>query len=127
MKFSSLQAQVVSTAKLEIQNEGGTTEYTLCMDFNALAKAKEVLGKDFTTPDGWRNLDPVEIITLCWCALARFHKDVKLEDVRSWFGAMMVNPLFVMLAELCFPGIFDRIDKDNQQGESQPNPQEPKA
>jgi hypothetical protein len=120
MTITSLKAAVLPSAKIEIiQEDGAPQEYRLVMDFNALAKASELLGRDFADIKSWQNLNSVDTSSLCWCGFNRFHPDVTLEQVRSWLGPAQIWQLYNMLLELCFPGILERIAK---LGESRPNP-----
>jgi len=125
MKITSLQATVLPSAKLEVsQEDGSTQEFRLVMDFNALAKANELLGRDFADIKAWQGLGSVDTSALCWCAFHRFHPDVRLEQVRSWLGPAQIWQLYMLLLELSFPGILDKVA---QPGESQPNAPEEKS
>jgi hypothetical protein len=122
MKITTLQAAVLPTARIEVTGEdGATAEYRLVMDFNSIAKANDLLGRDFADLRAWQNLNSVDTSALCWCAFNRFHPEVTLDQVRSWLAPAQVWQLYSMLLELCFPGISERIDKAVQAGETQPN------
>src|SRR5260370_584092 len=106
-------------------------EYNLVMDFNALAKARKEIGREFTDPNSWSNLDTDQLSALCWCAFLRFHPEVSLEEVRGMLPPAARSEIWMMLMELCFPGAAERIEKaaaaaaaDDQVGPS-PNPPAP--
>src|SRR6185437_5949046 len=115
-KITSLQLALKPSATLEIVDESGAVqEHRLVMDFNAIAKANELIGRDFADIASWQKLSALDVTTLCWCALLKHHSEATLEQVRSWINPAEVWQLFNLLLELSFPGILDKL------GEKQPN------
>ena len=47
MEFSALKKALVHFANLEVETDAGIKKYKLVLDFNAIARAQEELGKDF--------------------------------------------------------------------------------
>jgi hypothetical protein len=132
-KITSLQAAVLPVTTLEVKGKDGQTKtYSLVLDFNALAKAQEAIGKDLSTVqawlDMWGKITPAEITAICWAALDAYHPEVTIKEVGTWLGPVQKQELFLLLIEQCWPGILERIEKwaeenKNKLGESQPNPQ----
>jgi hypothetical protein len=58
---------------------------TLRMDFNALAKAEEMLGKDLMDPDTWKRMRASEYRALAFACLVHEDASLTLEAV----GAML--------------------------------------
>lgn len=56
-------------------------ERTLRMDFNALAKAEEITGKNFNKAETWRNLSATDYRALTWGCLLDEQGDLTLEQV----------------------------------------------
>lgn len=128
-----LEASVLSTTTLVIVDDAGDKKsYRLVLDYNAIAKAQDVIKRDLSKPEGWQNLSGADLSAIAWAALDRFHPDVKLETVRSWLQPAQRDDLFVMLFEQCYPGMLDKLvaiseeearKKAGAKGEPAPNPQ----
>lgn len=133
-KITSFEAASLSAGKLQVKRLAAdlsdkTEEYTLVMDFNAIAKAQEHIGRDLTDVRNWQTLNGVEIITVTWCALGRFHPDLTLDEVRGMLPPSQTYAIVNMLLEMCFPGFTERVleimrreQADKKEGEKSPNP-----
>jgi hypothetical protein len=128
MEFTSLKKALVHFANLEVETDSGIKKYKLVLDFNAIARAQEELGKDFSEVKSWfHGMTSLDTVKLCWFALKRHHPEITWEEVGSWFSASDITPLNNLLIELAFPGTLDRIKKaieDKAKGEDQDAPPE---
>lgn len=116
IKVTSFEAAALSVSKLLVkqlntQMEEVDREFNLVMDFNAIAKAQELLGKDLVDVKNWQGLTSSETITICWCAMQRFHPEITLDEVRGMLPPAASVEVSNMLLEMAFPGIIERIDK----------------
>lgn len=126
MEFTSLKKALVHFANLEVETDAGIKNYKLVLDFNAIARAQEELGKDFALFASWvHGMTSRETVKLCYFALQRYHPEITWEEVGSWFSAEHIAPLNNLLIDLAFPGTLDRIKKsleDKSKGEGQDAP-----
>jgi hypothetical protein len=126
MEFTSLKKALVPFANLEVEADAGIKKYKLVLDFNAIARAQEELGKDFALFASWvQGMTSLETVKLCFFALNRYHPDITWDEVGSWFSAADIAPLNNLLIDLAFPGTLDRIKKsleDKSKGEDQDAP-----
>jgi hypothetical protein len=126
MDFTSLKKALVHFANIEVETESGIKQYKLVLDFNAIARAQEELGKDFALFASWvHGMTSRETVKLCHFALSKYHPDIRWEEVCSWFSPEHIAPLNNLLIELAFPGTLDRINKsleDKAKGEGQDAP-----
>jgi hypothetical protein len=107
---ASLSVCTMQVKRLTDDKQEEIKDYTLVMDFNAIAKAQEQLGRDLSDITKWQDLSGPEITTVVWCALDRFHFDVTLKEVRQMLTPAQSAVVCNMLLEMCFPGIIERID-----------------
>lgn len=120
----------LSYATLKVKQLAGTPsdlheedkEYTLVADFNAIAKAQEHLGRDFTDISNWQGMTGVDVVTLAWCTLDRFHPDVTLEQVRGMLPPQQTARVWELLVEMCFPGILERAAAITNGNQEKPGP-----
>ena len=126
MEFTSLQKALVPFANLEVETDAGIKKYKLVLDFNAIARAQEELGKDFALFTSWaQGMTSLETVKLCYYALKRHHPDITWKELGSWFSPEHIAPLSNLLFDLAFPGTLDRIKKsleDKSKGEDQDAP-----
>jgi hypothetical protein len=113
-KITAFESASLSFTKLQVkrlnaQLEEEELEYTLVLDFNAIAKALQHTGRDLTDIRNWENISGPEVSTVCWCAFNRFHPDVTLEQVREMLSPAQSNAVCDMLLEMCFPGVLAKI------------------
>src|SRR6185312_10029857 len=112
MEFTALKKAIVHYANLEVETDAGVKKYKLVLDFNALARAHEELGKDFAQASSWfEGMTSLETVKLCWYALKRYHPEITWEEVGSWFNAADMAHLNNLLIELAFPGTLERLNK----------------
>lgn len=136
-KPSSFEAASLSYGELVVRRLAGTPpdiseevlDFTMVLDFHAMARALEEIGKDLTDIRNWQSLSGVEIITVAWCALARFHPAITLADFRGMIPPAQTYELGLLLEEMCFPGITERVaeimrmqEQSEKEGEQSPNP-----
>jgi hypothetical protein len=126
--ITSLEAAELPVVKIVVKNGEKTDEYQLVLDYNAIAKISDKLGKDLSKHENWFGLSGSDLSIVAWGALDRFHADIDLRTVRQWFSPPMFVRLYAMLLEAAYPGILEAIDaaqkeqdKAKQLGESQPN------
>lgn len=127
---ASLSMSTLQVRRLNKDKQEEVVPYDLVMDFNAIAKAQEHLGRDLSDVTQWQNLTGTEVTTIVWCALDRFHPEVTLVEVRQMLTPAQSAQVCNMLLEMCFPGILERIaarlaemEKEKQAGEPQsPDP-----
>jgi hypothetical protein len=127
---TTLQAAVLPITKIVVKSldDAGkevAKEYKLVLDYNAIARAETVVGRDLSKTVNWMGLTGVQLSAIVWSALGRFHPEVTLEECRSWLAPAQQGQLFELLIEQCYPGILDRIQTAMEEakatGESQPN------
>jgi hypothetical protein len=125
---TQLEIQVLPISKLVVKGEdGNTTEYSLVMDFEALAKAEPLLSKtqdledkkgkviskshtrDLSSTTDWLHLTSADLSVICWAAFSRYHEDVTLKQVRRWLGPATQNDLFTLLFEASYPGVLEKL------------------
>lgn len=123
-----LEAEELPVVKIVVKDGDKATEYQLVLDYNAIAKISDKMGKDLSKHENWFGLSGTDLSVVAWGALDRFHPDVDLRTVRQWFSPPMFARLYAMLLEAAYPGILEAItkaqeeqDKAKQLGESQPN------
>lgn len=109
-KITALEAQVLPVTKIIVKNGDEQKEYSLVLDFNAIAKAQKELGRDLANIKQWDGLTSSDMTVVAWAALNAFHPEVTLEQVRSWLAPANVDQLFCMLVEQCYPGLLDRVE-----------------
>jgi hypothetical protein len=122
---ASLSTSTLLVKKLGDDKTEQTAEYTLVMDFNAVAKAQEHLGRDLSRGSNWNDLTGSEITVVCWCAFDRFYPEVTLREVRQMLTPAQSSVVCDMLLEMCFPGVLQRIAdriKEKQAEGSSPDP-----
>jgi hypothetical protein len=56
-------------------------ERVLRMDFNALAKAEEVTGKNMLNADTWRDMRATDYRALAWACMLDHYPDITIEQV----------------------------------------------
>jgi hypothetical protein len=124
-----IEANVLPVAKIQVTDGGGAqVEYSLVLDYNAIAKAQEVLGRDLSVLLNWQKLSGPDLSVIAWAAFDRYHPEVTLRQVRQWLAPAQQNDLFSMLFEMTWPGIMAdlvRFAEDQAavpSGEGQPNP-----
>lgn len=127
--ITRLEALELPVVKIAVKNGEKVDEYQLVLDYNAIAKISEVLNKDLSRHENWFGLKGAELSIVAWGALDRFHPDIDLRTVRSWFSPPMFSSLYAMLLEAAYPGVLMAIDKAEKElekakqlGEPQPNP-----
>lgn len=132
--ISRLEALELPIVKVAVKDGEKTTEYQLALDYNAIAKISEVLNKDLSQHQNWWGLSGADLTVVVWGALDRFHPDIDLRTVRSWFSPPMYMPIYAMLLEAAYPGVLVAIDKAQkdealakQLGAPQANPAVPAA
>lgn len=134
-KVTSFEAASLATGTLIVKKPGPgpddpeiQEEYTLAMDFKAIAKALEHTGRDLVAFPNWEGMKGPEIYTVCWCAMSRFHPAVSLEAVQEMIPPAHAIHVANMLLELCFPGVTEEMAKIREMmksmktGEQPPNP-----
>lgn len=123
---ASLSMSTLQVRRLKNDKQEETVTYDLVMDFNAIAKAQEHLGRDLSDVNQWQNLNGVEVTTVVWCALDRFHPEITLKEVRQMLTPAQSAQVSNMLLEMCFPGILERIaarmKELEEKGEAQQTP-----
>ena len=126
--ITSLDVEVLPVVKIVVKDGDKATEYSLVLDYNAIAKISDVLKKDLSKHENWFGLSGSDLSVVAWGALDRFHSEIDLRTVRQWFSPPMFTRLYAMLLEAAYPGILEAIDaaqkeqdKAKQLGESQPN------
>jgi hypothetical protein len=130
MEISVLKKAVMNFATLEVETDEGIKEYKLVLDMNAIAAVNEELGKDFAEASNWSHMTGVDVAKVCVHALKRFHPELTMDEVGSWFTPEHAVQLHNLLFGLAFPGYMERLKKaveEKEKGELQPNPQEAKA
>jgi hypothetical protein len=129
VKITLLESKILPVSKITVEADGDTPEktYDVVLDFNALIKAEEVTGLDFSKRASWHGLKPAQISAIAWAGLDRFHPEVTLHTVRQWFAPVEWAQLFVMLFEQCHPGVLDALEQlaasEQPKGGDEPNPQ----
>ncbi len=112
MELTSLKKALVHFANLEVETETGIQKYKLVLDFNAIARAQEELGKDFALFASWlQGMTSLDTVKLCYFALHRHHPEITWEEACSWFSPGHIAPLNNLLIELAFPGTLEQIKK----------------
>src|ERR1700753_2292004 len=112
MEISSLKKALVNFANIEVETDSGVKHYKLVLDFNAIARTQEELGKDFAVFASWvQGMTSRDTVKLCHFALHRHHPEVTWEQVCSWFSPEHIAPLNNLLIELAFPGTLEQIKK----------------
>jgi hypothetical protein len=114
--ITSFESMSLSTCEMRVkrlndQRQEENAVLTLVMDFNAIAKAHDHLGKDLAEFKNWQHLTGPEVTVICWCALDRFHPEISLKEVRQYLSPAQSAEVCNMLLEMSFPGILDRIEK----------------
>jgi hypothetical protein len=122
---TELQAAILPITKIVVKGvDGNETTYRLVLDYNAIAKAEGVVGRDLSRTENWVKLSGAQLSAIVWSALDKYHKEVTLEECRSWLAPAQQGQLFEMLIEQCYPGILARIEKSMAEipvGETEPN------
>ena len=127
--ITKLEAEILPVTTIEIRDGSEIKQYNLVLDYNAIAKAQDVIQRDLSKLESWQGLSGPDLSAIAWAAFDRFHPEVTLRQVRSWLSPAKQDQLFVMLIEQCYPGILERLEKaaaaakgSDQPGESGPNP-----
>jgi hypothetical protein len=122
--ITQLEAQVLPITKIVIRDGKKTTEYQLVLDYNAIAKAQELIKRDLSQVINWKDLSGSDLSTVCFAAFDRFHPEVTLREVRQWLAPAQNNQLFEMLFGAAYPGVLERLieaAKDAPEGPPSPN------
>lgn len=128
---TTLQSAILPITKIVVKSldEAGKevqTEYKLVLDYNAIARAEEVIKRDLSKTINWVDLSGPQLSAIVWSALGRYHPKVTLEECRGWLAPAQHGQLFELLIEQCHPGILDRIqlaiEAAKKLGEQEPNP-----
>lgn len=85
--------------------------YSCVLDFNAVQKCEETIGRDMTKFQSWQGLNHAQLTAIVWAELDRFHPEVTLREVRQWLNPMESASLWLALIEQAFPGITERLGK----------------
>lgn len=115
--ITSLKAAVLPISTIEVDTGSEVKKYSLVMDFNAIAKAEELLKRDISQLASWKNMSASDVAIVFWCGLQRFHPEVTLEDVHNWLAPAQRWQVFNMLIEQCFPGFIKNIEDKIESGE----------
>jgi hypothetical protein len=107
--IKKLTAAVLPVTIFEVATNDGVKHYELVLDFNAICKAQDAIGRDLSNPLNWQDLSASDLSAICWAAFDRNHPEVTLREVRSWLAPAQKAELFVMLIEQCYPGILERV------------------
>lgn len=124
-KAASLNAAKLTVVSLDSDLNEAVKDYKLVLDFNALEKAREQIGRDLTDLQSWKDITPADMYVVCWAALDRFHPEVGLKDLKQMVPWNHILQTWPLLIELCFPGITELIEKHKekaQEGEPAPDP-----
>lgn len=122
-----LEAAILPVTQIKVKAQDGVeTVYKLVLDYNAIARAEAVVGRDLSKTKNWVGLSGSQLSAIVWAALGKFHPDVTLEQARSFLAPAQQGELFVLLIEQCYPGILDRLAKATKEaavalGETEPN------
>jgi len=128
--ISRLEALELPVFKIVVKDgDKGDVEYSLVLDYNAIAKISDVIKKDLSQHQNWWGLSGSELTAVVWGALDRFHPEVTLHTVRQWFSPPMYNVIYAALLETAYPGVLEAIGKAQKEqeqakqlGETQSNP-----
>jgi hypothetical protein len=104
--------------------------YKLCFDYNALARIENELNVDLKVLQNWKTLSSGKFATLVWCGLARYHKDVTLEEVRNKLNPADERALCDPIFDMMFPGLMKALKEAQEEAArtgKDPNAQEPAA
>lgn len=107
---ASLSTSTLMVKRLNDQKAEELVEYTLVMDFNAVAKAQQHLGRDLSRGASWSDLTGTDITVICWCAFDRYYPEITLREVRQMLTPAQSALVCDMLLEMCFPGVLQRIE-----------------
>jgi hypothetical protein len=108
--ISQIECQVLPTTKLVVKGEDGkTAEYTLVLDYCAIAKAEEILKRDLSVILNWRGLSGPDLSVICYSSFDRYHPEVTLRQVRQWLAPSQNDQLFSMLFEAAYPGVLAKM------------------
>jgi hypothetical protein len=120
---------VLKVKQLALDRTESDSEYTLVLDMNALAKVKKETDLDLMDRDKWvwADLNALQVTTILWCALSRFHPEVTLEQARAMIPPAEVWKLRSVLLELCFPGALERLQKAQAEAKQADSPNPPPA
>lgn len=134
--ITRIESATLPVTKIAVKDGEKTTEYQLVLDYNALIKAEEQIGKDLSVRRNWIDLSKKDLTALAWAGLDRFHPEVTLKQFRQMLSPTKQAQLWVMLIEQAQPGILQEIEdtlKEQERKEaiakaagkdSIPNPQE---
>ena len=127
---TALDIAVVPSLVLNVKQEDGTTQsYRLVYNYNAIARAEQSIGRDLKRIEAWQGLSSPQVASIVWAGLAKFHPDIKLEQVYDMLNPAAHEALFELLLEQFFPGIVERMKTaiDAAKDGKDPNAQAPEV
>ena len=120
-----LEAAILPVTEIRVRGlDGEVTVYKLVLDYNAIARAESVVGRDLSRTENWVKLTGAQLSGIAWAAFGKYHPEVTLEQVRGFLAPAQQGQLFEMLIEQCYPGILARLEKalaEMPVGEPEPN------
>ncbi len=134
-KITEFQAKVMPVVEFTVEDK----LFKLVLDFNAIAKIETELKRDMRTVTQWRiksednpqGLTASDITYICWACFDRNHPEVTLRELRQWLSPTDTDFIWLMLIEMCFPGIAAASEEaaklkasGGDQGEQKPTPPE---
>lgn len=109
-KITALKSAVLGVTTLEVHDGDAVKTLQLILDYNAIVKAEEAIGRDLSKPKNWVKLSAKDLTTIAWAALDRYHPEITLTEVRRFLVPAQCDQLFQMLMEQCHPGYLDLVE-----------------
>jgi len=108
-----IQSAVTPTLKIIVEKElGARAEWTLCLDYRALALIEKETGLDLKTPKGWDALTTsTNLPTVVWCGLRRYSPEVTKEEVLDGLNPEAHHILRAKLLEMTYPDVAEALKR----------------
>lgn len=106
MSVSLIDSKLLPVTKITVEQPTGEPKvYDCIIDFNAIIKAEEQTGRDFSNFLKWQGMGAKEITALVWAGLDACHPEVTLREVRQWLAPAKWPEVWAVLIEQVHPGM----------------------
>lgn len=111
MESTPVISAVTPKLKIVVLAEDGTEKnWTLCLDYRALARVEESTGLDLKKPDDWDKIKSGGTFPrIVWACLNRYSPDVTLDEVLDNLNPQAHAILWNKLYDFNFPGLREAV------------------
>src|SRR5579863_5292411 len=103
------------------------TAYKLVFDYRAIQRIEEATKLDLKAIETWQNIPSSAIPKIVWGGLARYHKDVAMDEVIDFLNPQAQMKLKEALFDYFFPGVKEEFEKTMKKLQDQATGESPNA